>query len=201
MLDWNGNKNSIFKTLGASNHADHDRAERDFYATEPIAIDKLKKVYNIPKNIIEICAGNGHLSERLKQLGHNVESWDIVQRDYPLEKACNFLNQNEIPKGYSILTNPPYKYVTEIVLHSLSLIGEGQQVIMFLKVQFLEGKERFEKIFKTQPPKYMFVSTERITCAMNGQFVKDGKKQSSAVCYAWFVWEKGFKGDTVVKWC
>lgn len=23
---------------------------------------------------------------------------------------------------------------------------------------------------------------------------------SSAVCYAWFVWEKGFKGDTTVKW-
>ena len=26
------------------------------------------------------------------------------------------------------------------------------------------------------------------------------EKKSSAVCYAWFVWEKGYKGDTIVKW-
>jgi len=22
----------------------------------------------------------------------------------------------------------------------------------------------------------------------------------SAVAYAWFIWEKGYKGDTIVKW-
>lgn len=26
------------------------------------------------------------------------------------------------------------------------------------------------------------------------------KYKSSAVCYAWFVWEKGSKEDTIVKW-
>ena len=39
--DWVGNKNSIFKTLGASNHTDKEREENDFYATDSIAIDKL----------------------------------------------------------------------------------------------------------------------------------------------------------------
>ena len=39
--DWTGNSNSIYKTLGASNHTDKEREENDFYATEPIAIDKL----------------------------------------------------------------------------------------------------------------------------------------------------------------
>ena len=199
-LDWIGNKNSIFKTLGASNHTEHERAERDFYATDSIAIDKLSKVYDIPKNILEPCAGNGDLSRRLKELGHNVESWDIVEREYPLEKVCNFFEQTEIPKGYSILTNPPYNMATEMVLHALNLVQDAQQVIMFLKIQFLEGKDRFNKIFKKYPPKYVFVSIERITCAMNGEFIKDGKKQSSAVCYAWFVWEKGYKGETTIKW-
>ena len=32
---------------------------------------------------------------------------------------------------------------------------------------------------------------------MNGKFEK---YPSSAVAYAWFVWEKGFKGDPVIKW-
>ena len=42
--DWIGNKNSIFKTLGASNHTDKERENNDFYATDPIAIDKLLTV-------------------------------------------------------------------------------------------------------------------------------------------------------------
>lgn len=38
--------------------------------------------------------------------------------------------------------------------------------------------------------------------AGNVIYNEDGtpKKMSSAKCYAWFVWEKGFKGDPVIKW-
>ncbi len=36
-------------------------------------------------------------------------------------------------------------------------------------------------------------------CAKNGDFASyDGR--SSAMAYAWFVWEKGYKGETVVGW-
>ena len=52
MKDWNGNSNSIFKTLGASNHTDKDRQEDDFYATDPIAIDKLLTKENLVAIII-----------------------------------------------------------------------------------------------------------------------------------------------------
>lgn len=81
----------------------------------------------------------------------------------------------------------------------MTLIDPGHKVAMFLKLQFLEGKERRE-LFKKWPPKVVYVSSSRIACAKNGQFDKDGKKASSAVAYAWYVWEKGYTGDTVVKW-
>lgn len=42
--DWTGDKNSIFKTLGASNHTTKERENDDYYATDPIAIDTLKAV-------------------------------------------------------------------------------------------------------------------------------------------------------------
>lgn len=32
---------------------------------------------------------------------------------------------------------------------------------------------------------------------MNGDFDMYG---SSAAAYAWFVWEKGYQGETIVKW-
>ena len=44
MSDWVGNGNSVYKTLGASNHTDKEREKDDYYATDPIAIDKLLTV-------------------------------------------------------------------------------------------------------------------------------------------------------------
>ena len=42
--DWSGNKNSIYKTLGASNHTDKERQSEDYYATEPKAVELLIQV-------------------------------------------------------------------------------------------------------------------------------------------------------------
>lgn len=33
---------------------------------------------------------------------------------------------------------------------------------------------------------------------MNGDFEK--YNYSSAICYAWFVWEKGYKGKPEIEW-
>ena len=67
---------------------------------------------------------------------------------------------------------------------------------MFLKLQFLEGKAR-KKLFRLFPPMTIYVSSSRLLCAKNGEF---DKAQGSAVAYAWYVWAKGYKGPTVVKW-
>ena len=29
---------------------------------------------------------------------------------------------------------------------------------------------------------------------------ENGKKWNSTMCFAWFVWEKGYSGDTIIKW-
>ena len=78
--DWTGNKNSIFKTLGASNHTDKERQNEDYYATDPIAIDVLLKDGNVTfdKPIWECSCGEGHLSERLKSFGYEVRSTDLL---------------------------------------------------------------------------------------------------------------------------
>ena len=43
MKDWTGNKNSIYTTLGASNHTDKETEQSDYYATDPIAVELLLK--------------------------------------------------------------------------------------------------------------------------------------------------------------
>lgn len=76
----------------------------DFYATSPEAIDKLASKFEIPHIVLEPCCGQGHLSERLKELGHEVWSYDIVDRGY-----------GEVQNFFEMLTLP----------YSLSLCGIG----------------------------------------------------------------------------
>lgn len=197
MKDWTGDKNSIFKTLGASNHTDKERQKHDYYATEPRAIELLLEVEEFNDHIWECACGEGHLSKVLVERGYNVRSTDLIDRGYG-EEGVDFLTQSE-PFDGDIITNPPYKYASEFVYKALDLIPEGRKVAMFLKLQFLEGKKRKE-LFLKHPPKVIYVSSSRLLCAKNGEFERMRAGGGSAVAYAWFVWVKGFKGDTIVKW-
>lgn len=51
MSDWVGNSNSIYRTLGASNHTDKERESNDYYATEPKAAELLLEVEDLHKRI------------------------------------------------------------------------------------------------------------------------------------------------------
>lgn len=190
--DWTGNKKSIFTTLGASNHVDHDRAENDYYATEPRAMKLLLEQESF-NNVWEPACGEGHLSDVLKDAGVLRKSSDLVDRGYG--EILDFLGYYGTWQG-DIITNPPYKYAQEFVEHAINLINIGDKVAMFLKLTFLEGQKR-KKLFKKYPPKTIYVSSSRLKCAMNGEFANTG---SSAAAYAWFVWEKGFSGDPIIKW-
>lgn len=196
-MDWTGNGKSIFVCNGASNHTDEAREVSDYYATDPKAIDILINDAGIVFNgrILEPACGEGHLSKRLEKYGYNVTSYDVVDRGYGEVK--NFF---DIDRWYGdIVTNPPYKYAKEFVEHALDIVPQGSMVAMFLKLTFLEGKKRKE-LFKKYPPRYVFVSSSRLQCAKNGDFVKYGKGVSTAVAYAWYVWLKGYEGETVIRW-
>lgn len=198
--DWSGNGNSIWKTLGASNHTEKDRQNEDYYATDKIAIDGLKSVWKIPQNIWECACGEGDLSKRLEELGHTVYSTDLVDRGYGIGNV-DFLKTTELPDDCTcILTNPPYAKALEFVNHSLDLLPEGGYCVMFLKTTFLESKKRYNNLFSINPPKYMFQFVSRVLCAKNGDFETMIAGGGSAVSYAWFVFQKGYKGDTIIRW-
>ena len=80
---------------------------------------------------------------------------------------------------------------------ALDIIYDGHKVAMFLKLTFLEGQQR-RQLFAKAPPKTVYVFSKRQLCARNGDF--DTYKANSCVCYAWFVWVKGFRGDPVIRW-
>lgn len=182
---------------------DHTVRERnDFYATDPnslkIFLDRLKvDNLEIDKNIWEPCVGSGTLADVLKNYGYTVTCSDIIDRGYPNTILQDFLIIDNNYKWHGdILTNPAFNCALDIIKKALQIVDTGHKVIMFLKLTYLEGKAR-KNFYKENPPKYIYIFSERQTCYINGDF---SVKKGSSVCYCWYIWEKGFKGEPVIRW-
>lgn len=225
--DYKGGARSGMYGLGASNRSERDREELDFYATPPSAVERLLeklKEFNIelPKKVLEPAVGMGHIASVLKKHGHEVFAADVVDRKWPGTKLQNFLD-SESCEGDCIVTNPPYKYGAQFVIKAMDLLKEDQYCCMLLKIQFMEGKERAEILYKAGlRPEYIFVFPDRINCAKQGNFKGDntvfeeatkdwsqeeldavGEAESDSggqIAYMWAIWHKGYKGLTKTDW-
>jgi hypothetical protein len=189
---------SLNLIMGARNGAKNEREQNDFYATHPHATEiflrKLEKDgVTLHKNVWECACGRGHMADVFKQNGYNVRATDLIDRKYG--ETLDFLTQEE-PFNGDIITNPPYKSAKEFCYKGLELAQDNNYVIMFLKIQFLEGKER-KKLFEKYPPKYIYINSERQHCAMNGDFITYNAKTQA---YIWVIWQKGYTGETITRW-
>ena len=184
----------VFTPLGASNHSKGDREEHDYYATDPRAGETLLEIEPQLDNIWECACGEGHLAQVFDNAGKLAKATDLINRGYG--QVGNFLDENITYYDGDIITNPPFRYASEFVQKALNIIPVGRKVCMFLRLLFLEGKKR-KDMFLQSPPETVYVFSNRINCAKNGDF---NTYNRSAIAYAWFVWTKGYTGETVIKW-
>lgn len=184
---------TVARFIGSHNLSETERETNDYYATSPIAAECLLKIEDLDHNIWECACGEGHLAKVFAEHGYTVKSTDLIDRGYG-NGGVDFLSQTEPFRG-DIVTNPPYKYAEDFIVHALELIPDGNKVCMILKLQFLEGKRR-KDLFKKYPPKTVWVSASRIKHGLNGNFTIS----SSMMATAWYVWEKGYTGPTFLKW-
>ena len=190
-----------------------ERVENDYYATPPEATRALLNSFGIYGcfNILEPACGEGHISKEIVKWFNKtrdaegnkwddeelVTSTDLIDRGYGTG-GIDFLRMEENKKYDCVITNPPFKLAKEFILKALKL--SKKYVIMFAKIQLLEGIGRRE-LFEKYPPKYIYVFRNRINPMRNGSSVdENGKKWSNTMCFAWFVWEIGFEGEPTIRW-
>lgn len=178
-----------------------EREKDDFYATPPIATELFLDNFKLENcTALEPCCGMGHISKVIKQKCPTVKltSYDLVDRGYG-DGINDFLSDSFNDKFDIVITNPPYKLGREFVDKTLEIAND--KVIMFMKIQFLEAESRKEWL-KSTPLKYIYVNSGRMSCWKDGQPINPntGKEWSGAMMLCWFVWEKGYKGEPIVRW-
>jgi hypothetical protein len=98
-----------------------------------------------------------------------------------------------------VITNPPFRLAQEFVEQALTEARVG--VAMLVRTAFLEGQERYRRLFGPQAPWLILQFTERVVMA--GGRLRDPevpyldrasgtvKRPSTATAYAWVVWWPG----------
>ncbi len=166
----------------------------DFYPTPAWATYALIDNETFEGSIWEPACGTGSMSEVLKATGNRVFSTDVHNYGYVdcHPPTVDFLTTRMLCDN--IVTNPPYNLAEQFVR-----VGYTQcdnKLCLLLRLSFLEGAGRASGLFAELPPSRVWVFSERITFYPNG--VRTGGSGTTA--YAWFVWDKGYTGDTILKW-
>lgn len=188
----------------AGGNSTSKREENDFYATNPETLKMF--LYEFWKDnafegdeILEPACGQGHISKTLKELlpNFNITSTDLIDRGYGVS-GIDFLTYDYKKMFDVVITNPPFSLAKEFIEKGLKI--SNKHVIMLCKIQLLEGTKRKEMFFNT-PLKYVYVHTTRQATWKEGKPLDpNGKKWATTMCLAWFVWDKDYKGEPIIRW-
>ena len=226
MKEWKGNKNSAHAAVAAHRGGGKSmRQEDDFYATDPKAIEAL---FSAPcfshtqvtelylKNakidpyfyFWEPAAGNGNLSNWLRENGYNVIASDLKYRgctDGSIIDGLDFLTtypdkkfKGKAGHPFVIITNPPYSLATEFIEHALNILPEGGLYIALMNITYLAGQKRYQRVYSKGSLREIYVFSKRVECWKNGEQPKD--KCGSIANYAWYVFQKGYNGQPTLYW-
>ena len=179
------------------------REENDFYATDPetlkLFLYEFWKDNSFEGDILEPACGQGHISKTLEEMlpSFNIISTDLIDRGYG-QGGIDFLTYDYGRTFGTVITNPPFSLAKEFIEKGLEV--SKKYVIMLCKIQLLEGVKR-KDMFLNTPLKYVYVHTTRQATWKGGKPTDSkGKKWATTMCLAWFVWDKEYKGEPIIRW-
>jgi len=165
----------------------HKYAERqaDLYETPACAVEALLRVESVPYLVWEPACGPGAIVKVLRAQGHEVFPSDVVDYGWGHEVRDFFSSSHpyaQMPPT-AIVTNPPYQEAARFVRWALQ---NSSYVAMLLRLAFLESEGRSD-ILDEHPPARIHVFKKRLPMMHRAGW--KGKKASSAIAFAWFVWD------------
>jgi hypothetical protein len=171
---------------------DPNRVKNDFYPTPPLATFVLQKYIDLPRVIVEPCAGRGNISIELMRHGFEVLSYDLNEYDNPL---CQITTGQDVmalqkPHGAgALVTNPPYhKDLPRLIAEKG--VAEYDMTALFVRLTFLEGKTR-RKLFTKHPPSDIIFMSDRIR--FNTGLIEPIEKKDQIggmIAYMWIIWDR-----------
>src|SRR5262249_10536596 len=143
-------------------------------------------------SIWEPACGDGAMSRLLWHWsGVPVVSSDLVGRGYG-QSGLDFLRTRKL-RAPNVVTNPPFKLWQAFAQHALDL--DAEKVVLLGRLLLLEGWDRSLFFRETRLARVWVVGRAKMLPPGAAD-----KGMSGMICFAWFVWEKGYKGGVTINW-
>jgi hypothetical protein len=166
---------------------------RDLYSTPAIAIEALLRVERFPYEIWEPAAGRGNIVRVLEARGHKVTSSDVASYDFPLDFVADFFTLTRAPPPAEVVvTNPPFRHAADFARHALDLVP---RVCLLLRLAFLESTGRSD-LLDGGSLAAVHVFKSRLPFMHRHEWA--GPRASSAIAFAWFVWDRAHVGPATI---
>jgi hypothetical protein len=180
-------------STGSKRHAQAVRGH-DLYETPEAAVLAVTQVERLPLRLWEPAAGRGAIVRPLRAAGHHVIASDLIDYGDPTHFAGrNFLAETKAPDGCeAIITNPPYSLAEKFVRHALEL---SPLTIMLLRLAFLESARRSD-ILEGAGLARVHVFRKRLPMMHRDGWT--GRRATSGIAFAWFVWDRSHTGPTTI---
>jgi hypothetical protein len=176
----------------------HPFADRghDLYETPEVATYALLEVETLPHALWECACGPGAIVRVLRNRGHQVLATDLI--DYQSadqdQAGVDFLVQQQLPVDdiEMILTNPPFRHIQRFVENALKLCPK---VIILARLALMES-ERRSSILDTGALARVHVFRKRLPMMHRAGW--EGRKASSGMAFAWFVFDRDHCGPATI---
>jgi hypothetical protein len=159
-----------------------------FYATGPDTVRYLLDRESFQGEVHEPCAGDGAIVRVLQQYGLTVHASDI--RNHPGVCGRGGLDALDLGRAENVVTNPPWPTALRIAEHLIKITQ--RKVALLMRIELIGGQCR-RPFFAANPPARVYPLRDRPVFFAGGD---PARKQAGRWDFAWFVWERGFAGET-----
>ena len=182
----------------------------DFFCTPPWSTRALFHHVLMPRMLWspndqawEPACGEGHMSAVLEEFFATVIASDVFdysggeRERWPAGwwRVLDFLDEREeAPVVDWVVTNPPFKVANQFAWRSIALARKG--VAFLVRTAWLEGADRYARLFEPHPPAIIAQFAERVPM-VRGRWDPEA---STATSYAWVVWLRGPQRPTEFMW-
>ena len=171
------------------NKSNHDLYQTSSWAIQVMLTELLSEL-KVDWSYLEPCNGYNVITDVLDQNGFKKVYRLDIDQDCVADEYVDFLNWEPPELFNCVVMNPPYKLNNrcEFINKALQVVEDKGLVITLSRILFVESAKRAD-FFKQFPPKYILVHKRRLAFGMK-----------SGIGYAWFVFQKGHQGPTILKW-
>jgi hypothetical protein len=177
------------------------RVQNDFYCEPRWADEQLFDAETFNGTVHDPACGSGTIPSVCLSRGITATGSDIVRR-CGFGEVADFFTDTTIRDN--VVSNVPFRHAEPFLRHALA--HTHRKVALILPISFLESQCR-DDLYERFPPARVWIFSRRPSMppgVMDGECDRWGaviqrEGKGGMTPYAWFVWERGDRGETVMK--